>query len=390
LVLALVFLLLSVAIAFFPIERTMIGTWRVSATDPMRPLRLAALAAGWFVVRLLSWPGVKRAGRAVRRAARLMGLAFTAAVVADKAAGVSTTRDRARSWGRGAAAGAIAGAFVFLWIYGPVMLDHRGFSPEEIRGNLMAIDPVSWHDWAAIGRDVFVYDSVRPFALLGVAIALVWWPMFRVPADARRFALVSLALSVFVWVVALRLGNFSIWGGIAGLVPGMSGIRDPKRVIYLYELAVPCVIGLLVARARARRTVLRSLIAAACLVILVADWHTRSFAFSRTREVFDHWVSRPIAVDSSCRSFFVTGASEAYLSRSDHLGALFAMDAAFISLRTGIPTLNGYSAWAPPGWDLSSPHDARYMTRVREWIARHRLTGVCALDLGARTMTPFQ
>jgi len=52
--------------------------------------------------------------------------------------------------------------------------------------------------------------------------------------------------------------------------------------------------------------------------------------------------------------------------------------------------LNGYSAWWPTGWDLADPTSHDYARKVREWIAARQLTGVCALDLGTRTMRPWR
>jgi hypothetical protein len=100
-------------------------------------------------------------------------------------------------------------------------------------------------------------------------------------------------------------------------------------------------------------------------------------------------VEAPIAIDSSCESFFIKGASDAYMSRSGNMWSLYAMDAMFISLRTSLPTLNGYSAWWPDGWRLSNPQTPEYPTSVAQWIAQNGLRRVCALDIEARTMTPY-
>jgi hypothetical protein len=65
------------------------------------------------------------------------------------------------------------------------------------------------------------------------------------------------------------------------------------------------------------------------------------------------------------------------------------MDAAFIALNHSLPTLNGYSAWAPIDWDLANPQEPTYPGRVARWIESHNLRDVCALDIEARTMTPY-
>ncbi len=390
LVLAAIGLCLAVTIALFPIERTTIWSWRVSLTDPMRPLRLAVLAVGWYLLRQLTVPGVRRAWRAGRRAWHVSMGSLASRIPGVPLADPAAARDRVRGWTRGAIAGAILGAGIFLWIYGPTLVDHRGFSPEQIHEILRVVDPSTWHDAAAVRRSLFVYDSWRPFAILGIAIALVWWPLFRSPVWIRRSSVAAVVLSVFVCVVPLRLGDFSVWALVTTLIPGASAIRDPSRIIYVYEIVAAGVVGLLAAQVRRRQAVFRTLVVTAAAVILLVDWPTRTFQFYRSQEVFDQFVTGEIAVEGSCQSFFVRRASAAYAARSDSTWVLYAMDAAFVSLRAGLPTLNGYSAWTPAGWDLADPEDPTYLAGVRDWIARHRLPGVCALDLEARTMTPFQ
>jgi hypothetical protein len=55
-------------------------------------------------------------------------------------------------------------------------------------------------------------------------------------------------------------------------------------------------------------------------------------------------------------------------------------------LKHGIPTLNGYSAWGPEGWQLTNPQEPTYPERVQEWIRRNSLRDVCELDIESRTM----
>ena len=58
----------------------------------------------------------------------------------------------------------------------------------------------------------------------------------------------------------------------------------------------------------------------------------------------------------------------------------------FISLNHGLPTLNGYSAWGPEGWNLMNPPEPEYRERARAWMDDHHLDGVCGLDMDARSM----
>ena len=114
------------------------------------------------------------------------------------------------------------------------------------------------------------------------------------------------------------------------------------------------------------------------------------FTYGRPTAVFDRWVKAPIAIDPSCRSFLMLPASAEYESRYGHRASLYGVDAAFIALQQSLPTLNGYSAWLPAGWDLCNPPHPDYGNAVTRWITEHQMSGVCILDLDARTMTPYR
>jgi hypothetical protein len=103
--------------------------------------------------------------------------------------------------------------------------------------------------------------------------------------------------------------------------------------------------------------------------------------------VFDRWVDRPLTIVGDCQSFYIKGASAEYMSRGDNMWGLYNTDALFISLKYGVPTLNGYSAWVPEGWELANPQEDTYSGRVKQWVERNRLSGVCELDIDAHTMS---
>jgi hypothetical protein len=124
----------------------------------------------------------------------------------------------------------------------------------------------------------------------------------------------------------------------------------------------------------------------AIAVLLIADWNPEQFAFERDRAAFERWVETPIAMDPACESFAIAPASRDYMSRSPHVWMLYTGDAMFIALKYSIPTLNGYSAWTPQGWNLANPPEKGYDEAIASWIAQHQLRRVCMLDIDARTM----
>src|SRR5262249_55381087 len=168
-------------------------------------------------------------------------------------------------------------------------------------------------------------------------------------------------------------------------VPGFGVIRDPTRIISLYELAFILAGGLFLIRLRHRRDY-RIGICVLFSLFMISDHHADILGYKRPVQVFQRWVESPIDIDPRCGSFFVEPASGEYMSRSDHMWALYNVDAMFISLNHGLPTLNGYSAWFPKGWTLMNPPEPKYAERAHAWIDEHHLADVCGLDIDARTM----
>ena len=316
-----------------------------------------------------------------RHPGRALAVAVAAAVAFELLRG--GTRDRIRVSDPTAlsdlaalSAGAVAGLVIFTWMYAGAYSQHPGFPTEQLVEHLTPLTPVPFDT----GRSLFVV------LVLGAA---AWAPWLRLPRRIRLYSLWFILVTVVVVAIPVRIGGIALWKYLSDTVPGFAAIRDPRRIQYSFELAAALAIGLFAAQLP-RASWSRRAVVAFVLIVVVVKWNTETFGYERPRDVFRQFVEAPIAIDPSCRSFFVRrAASTAYTSRSLNAWALYANDAAFIAARHSLPTLNGYSAWAPPGWHLFNPEDPDYLDAVAQWIALNHLDHVCVLDIERRTMTPF-
>lgn len=289
------------------------------------------------------------------------------------------------SWLWAILSGAAVGLAVFLWIYLPAYLEHPRFPEHDLLNQIRVRVSSRWTGPIAALRDLGVYDTFRSFKLVFVVGILAWLPWFKVDRKIRWYVLWAMAVTAFVFVVPLMIDGFSIWLVFLRRVPGFNVIRDPTRIIFLYELAFALAAGLLLSHLR-HRPQYRIGIAVLFVLFIVTDHHAEVLEYKRPLQVYQRWVESPIDVDPRCQSFFIKPASAAYWLRSENMWALSSIDAMFISLNHRLPTLNGYSAWAPEGWNLRNPPEPEYLDRARAWITDHHLTGACALDVDARTM----
>jgi hypothetical protein len=300
-----------------------------------------------------------------------------------------TERTAVTPWLDAFATGAVVGCIVFLWIYLGAYVEHRKFPEEHLLSALSSRDLEGLSTPWTFLRDLSPYETSRPFLLVLAAAVLGWVPWFAIGRKVRFFLLGLVLVSTMVLVVPLRFDGFSFWRTFIEPLPGFGVIRDPRRIIYLYELFVVLAVGFLLTRTP-RESKYRLSIAAVILVLLLVFPNRHAFAYARPIAAYDRWVAAPITIDPSCRSFFIRAASDEYTSRSNDMWTLYSIDSLFVALTHSIPTLNGYSAWSPDGWNIMNPSDPDYGDRVRHWIEQRALHGVCELDLDARTMKPVR
>ena len=363
----------AVLVWIHPVERIEIAGVRVSAHDYEHSLWLAAAILAWYVSR--RWHLVRRL---IGGARALVGSPIA------RRLGDRIARER---WRLGAAAlGAAMATAIFLGIYLGSFLEHPRFSSDELDHFLKATNSSVWtNPWPLAASSPF--RTRRPFALVLAVCVAAWLPGSRVGRRAQRYAIWLFGAATLIYLIPWR--SSGVWKFVFAPWPGLGAIRDPIRIIESFDLAVVVVAALYLAGHRSSST-LRVVVGAALIALLAFDWNDEAFGFQRSVAAFDAAVEAPITIDPSCRSFFLTSNASALARSSGNTTALYGGDGLFIATKYGIPALNGYSAWEPPGWRLRQPLDVDYLKGVEDWITMYDLRGVCALDLDGRTMVPYR
>jgi hypothetical protein len=369
--------------------------WKTERSTVVRTaVGLAVLVTIWILFILLTGGvsttilGVRIISRDWRRPGVMVAAALAAAAWFRGGAYLRPLFARAGRWWLPFILGAAAGATMFLWIYGGAYREHRAFRADQLLNSLVHRDPFPWTRPFDLVRNLGGYETFRTFELVFALGLLALVPWFGVERRVRWYCVWGLFVSSIVLLVPVTFGEFSIWKMVFAPLPGFSVIRDPKRIAYLYELAAVIAVGMLVARLPARGA-LRIGSGLLVLAMLIMERNPTVFEYVRPNATYDRWVAAPIAINPSCRSFFVKPASETYGGRAPDMATTASVDAMFVGLNYSIPTLNGYSAWAPDGWSLASPQTSGYIEAVRDWTVRNGLSGVCAFDLDQRVMRPW-
>jgi hypothetical protein len=175
------------------------------------------------------------------------------------------------------------------------------------------------------------------------------------------------------------------WYAVYSLVPGAKAICAVGR--YQIFLAAP-VIGLAIAHLAERaKKVMAPVLIVGCVLLIVEESNLPVLALNRPREISR--LGEISAPPAGCEAFFVSEARpEKYVGYlGPAIDGIYShnVDAMLIAETKMLPTINGFSTFVPPGWDLTDPDNSSYSERVLKYAALHGVRKLCALNL--RTMS---
>lgn len=203
------------------------------------------------------------------------------------------------------------------------------------------------------------------------------------PDTLRAFALAM----VIAWALTIQLWVASPWGIVFAIVPGAKGMRVVSR--YQLWLTLPFLLIAVAAwRAQAARLIARRPWWAAVLATLLIAEHLSAetpaqISRDRHRAALDRIAPPP----AGCTVFYTVATHVAEpVHINAELDALYPhnVDAMFLAERWRVPTINGFSTFNPPDWHFGAPRAPDYDARVLTYARRHRLHGLCRLDVRQR------
>ncbi len=225
--------------------------------------------------------------------------------------------------------------------------------------------------WFHHGQDSWIYPWLRRVKLFGtisieyeqrlglgfltsalVVLGFAW------KRKAPRFALIGFT-TLAVMVASSKLpGELTLWKFVYEFFPGANAIRVVSRIglFLLFGAAVGFAAFFEEARARGRAVATIALLAG--FAVLEQGKTTPAFDW---RERWDHLALLAEQLPSGCGAFLLFDPDPASKTENWKIH----MDAMWLQMLTGVPTINGYSGSAPPGWPFTEPRIGVKLTAAR-------------------------
>jgi hypothetical protein len=195
------------------------------------------------------------------------------------------------------------------------------------------------------------------YAVVGLGI----WRLRR-----RRVVAVLLgaALTLLVGTTAVA-PDVSLWQYLYPFIPAAPAVRALSRLVLLMLIPMSLCAAWALQELATRRPRLALVVALLC----VLEQGRSLGAYDRATHRRD---IRALAdeVPTDCRAFLILPVRSLPTARARDEQQL---DAMWVSLETGVPTINGYSGRLPPGWDFDDLSDeADVDDLLKRWLGAHR------------------
>lgn len=294
---------------------------------------------------------------------------------------------------------------VFLEIYAPALAsgatrtlgDYLLFAPhpEELfnvgNWNLIWSRPIAAigivsAEQRAFGETSLAITPILQLLLLvagGFALRRRCWPQTAQGRVARALALGGLIVCVLFYVFIIKVNEQTLFVWLQAYVPGAMAIRVGYRAMIVGNLfaviAVAVAFDRIVRRALAnprpsRRIVQVSVVSLLLAMVAIEQINAGPATFMSRAYERQH-LARLGRAPSTCQTFFVA-------AQPDRQPYEVQIDAMMIALQQRLPTINGYSGFWPPGWELGDPKADNYERLAMKWARAHDLQdGLCRADV---------
>ncbi|WP_190555173.1 hypothetical protein [Trichocoleus sp. FACHB-591] len=226
-------------------------------------------------------------------------------------------------------------------------------APGSLWWPLLSSQPENFLPWP-VEHHLFLGFAV--VLLTGFSLYVLWRKKEVLTFERELLIKTCLVVVAILFILSLKIGNFSLWRTIYEIVPGGSAIRAVTRislVLYFYLLiaVIVCFDSYIKKASQSRR--LRVLLAGVVCLLGLSEQITLSLMSYEKAPFTQVELEMQEVMKKGCDVAYVsaTTADPSFWSQQ-----MFAMAA---GIRANVPVINGYSGWTPPGYDGSMANEPR-------------------------------
>ena len=204
---------------------------------------------------------------------------------------------------------------------------------------------------------------------LGLMLTLMWVYLLcsqlkNKPKD------INLNATFLFQLLAFRIQKISLWILIFFTTPGAIAIRAVGRMsIFMIIPLLFAITERLQALLSKKQPYQQKLIYIVCL-LAIAEQAATPITFDAQKN-WAYLNDLSLKIHKDCKSFYIkTGSHYAYSDEA------LQIDAMWMSMISGVPTLNGYSGFRPRQWPLSNPKEDQTTSFALEWAKNKKLDHV--------------
>jgi hypothetical protein len=233
--------------------------------------------------------------------------------------------------------------------------------------------------------------AVTPIIMLAAVLGGLWCVLWLRRGASGRVTIARAGIALAAGAVILELlpvhSRFGTPWAVIYHIPGASALRAIDRIDIVANLLALLAIAATVSQLRHRsfrgRRFVYGVALAVVALIAVEQINTQPYpTIPHAQETAAiRAVPRPPA---GCSSFYVLDSTV-----KNQFFYWYQLQAMLISQRLRVPTINGYTAYNPPGWQMENPETLDYLAGVKSWSDAYGISpGLCQLDLGTMQWRP--
>lgn len=209
--------------------------------------------------------------------------------------------------------------------------------------------------------ETYCFAGFVPLIAVGIALHLARTGRLRLhgPDPGTRIAVIAIVLATLV-LSTLSVGGHSPWQFFHAWIPGMGSMRAVARVHLLVTLLSGLCLAAVITHLQLTRDRLGLALGVGLLfgVVLENGLSNDDYFSKREHRTRAAAFERMIAGED-CDVFFIEPDDVYWISH---------LDAAWLSMQTRIPTINGYSGWDPQDWPFREARDMS-LAELTTWLA---------------------